>query len=77
MRHFETLEAACQVLREQEGCSIVGIEIVDGAHGVHEEGVFDGPTAFMLGNEGQVSVLTHCKSPPLARSLADRHAATS
>jgi len=51
-RHFPTLEECCKALREQEGCDIVGVEITDGAQPVHER-PFKGPTAFMIGNEGQ------------------------
>mmetsp|Transcript_34807 Transcript_34807/g.77387 ORF Transcript_34807/g.77387 Transcript_34807/m.77387 type:complete len:211 (+) Transcript_34807:59-691(+) len=51
-RHFDTLESCTRHLKEAEGCSIVGVEIVEGARPVHEH-PFTGPTAFMLGNEGQ------------------------
>lgn len=51
-RHFGTLEGCCTHLKEQEGCAIVGIEIMDEAVPVHAH-PFTGPTAFMLGNEGQ------------------------
>lgn len=53
MRHFDTLADCCTALREREGCSIVGVEVMDGASPVHAH-PFTGPTAFMLGNEGQV-----------------------
>ena len=52
-RHFDTLDACCERLRGSEGCKIVGIEIMDEAVPVHAH-PFSGPTAFMLGNEGQV-----------------------
>lgn len=51
-RHFFTLEDCCKHLKEVEGCEVVGIEIADGARPVHTH-PFKGPTAFMLGNEGQ------------------------
>eukprot|EP00798_Chlamydomonas_sp_ICE-L_P021348 gene21348-28284_t len=38
-------------LKNVEGCEIVGIEIVDGAKPIQSH-PFKGPTAFMLGNEG-------------------------
>ena len=63
-RHFDTLDSCCAELREQEGCSIVGIEVLDAALPVHKH-PFCGPTAFMLGNEGLVRSylmpLTCCK----------------
>ncbi|KAF5839598.1 Alpha/beta knot methyltransferase [Dunaliella salina] len=49
-RHFPTLEGCVQQLKK-EGCEIIGIEITDDAHPVHSH-PFQGPTAFMLGNEG-------------------------
>ena len=52
-RHFDTLRSCCEALRVQERCSIIGIEIVDGAEAVHTH-PFTGPAAFLLGNEGQV-----------------------
>ena len=53
MRHFSTLQECGAVLRDQEGCSIVGVEVLEDAEPVHAR-PFRGPTAFMLGNEGQV-----------------------
>jgi tRNA G18 (ribose-2'-O)-methylase SpoU len=53
-RHFDTLNDCCNTLRNSEGCSIIGIEIVDAAQAVQKH-PFSGPTAFLLGNEGQVS----------------------
>lgn len=53
-RHFDSLAACCARLRSAENCSIVGIEIVDDAQPVQAH-PFSGPTAFLLGNEGQVS----------------------
>ncbi|KAG1678029.1 hypothetical protein FOA52_000825 [Chlamydomonas sp. UWO 241] len=50
--HYDTLEQCCAHLREAEGCRIVGIEIMEGAQPVHKH-PFTGPTAFILGNEGQ------------------------
>ncbi|KXZ46246.1 hypothetical protein GPECTOR_45g116 [Gonium pectorale] len=41
-----------QHLKEAEGCRVLGIEICSGALPVHEH-PFTGPTAFLLGNEGQ------------------------
>lgn len=56
MRHFPTLEECSRVLKDEDGCRTVGVEIVDGAKAVHSD-PFEGPTAFMLGNEGQVRIL--------------------
>ncbi|KAI3423857.1 hypothetical protein D9Q98_009691 [Chlorella vulgaris] len=50
--HYSTLEECCHDLRHNKGCSIVGVEIVEGAQPVHSF-PFSGSTAFMLGNEGQ------------------------
>eukprot|EP00200_Dunaliella_tertiolecta_P009589 CAMPEP_0202389176 /NCGR_PEP_ID=MMETSP1127-20130417/81429_1 /ASSEMBLY_ACC=CAM_ASM_000462 /TAXON_ID=3047 /ORGANISM="Dunaliella tertiolecta, Strain CCMP1320" /LENGTH=235 /DNA_ID=CAMNT_0048990835 /DNA_START=68 /DNA_END=775 /DNA_ORIENTATION=+ len=50
-RHFPTLEECVQQLKNKEGCEIIGIEITDDAQPVHSH-PFQGPTAFMLGNEG-------------------------
>ena len=58
-RHFDTLQSCCQALRDEEGCKIVGIEIMDEAVPVHTH-PFSGPTAFLLGNEGQVCSRTAC-----------------
>jgi tRNA G18 (ribose-2'-O)-methylase SpoU len=52
-RHFDTLECCCNTLRKEEGCSIIGIEIMEEAVPVHKH-PFLGPAAFLLGNEGQV-----------------------
>jgi SpoU rRNA Methylase family len=65
-QHFETLDVCCSALRGQ-GCSIVGIEIVEGAQPVHKH-PFTGPTAFLLGNEGQVRLKAWSFS---ARASAD------
>lgn len=54
MLHFNTLQDCCDTLK-QDGCRILGIEITDAAMPVHEH-PFTGSTAFMLGNEGQVSL---------------------
>lgn len=51
-RHFPTLEECCSSLKDQEGCKIIGVEITDDAIPVHHQ-PFSGPTAFMIGNEGQ------------------------
>mmetsp|Transcript_29672 Transcript_29672/g.87828 ORF Transcript_29672/g.87828 Transcript_29672/m.87828 type:complete len:187 (-) Transcript_29672:771-1331(-) len=50
--HYDNLEQCCAHLRKAEKCRIVGIEIIEGAQPVHEH-PFSGPTAFILGNEGQ------------------------
>lgn len=55
LRHYNTLQDCCDTLK-QDGCTILGIEITDEAMPVHQH-PFTGPTAFMLGNEGQVSGL--------------------
>ncbi|KFM27767.1 tRNA (guanosine(18)-2'-O)-methyltransferase [Auxenochlorella protothecoides] len=47
-----SIEACCQELREEKGAQIVGVEIMPSALPVHSF-PFRGPTAFMLGNEGQ------------------------
>mmetsp|Transcript_9299 Transcript_9299/g.18484 ORF Transcript_9299/g.18484 Transcript_9299/m.18484 type:complete len:213 (+) Transcript_9299:172-810(+) len=52
LRHFETLEECCRTLKEDHGCTIVGIEIDDEAKAIQTH-PFSGNTAFMLGNEGQ------------------------
>ena len=49
-RHFYRLGDAVTFLRER-GCVIIGVEIVDDATPV-ESATFEGPTAFMVGNEG-------------------------
>ncbi|KAG2440631.1 hypothetical protein HYH02_010210 [Chlamydomonas schloesseri] len=51
-RHFDTLAKCVQHLKEVEGCRVLGIEICEGALPVQEH-PFTGPTAFLLGNEGQ------------------------
>ncbi|KAG2425511.1 hypothetical protein HXX76_013720 [Chlamydomonas incerta] len=51
-RHFDTLAKCVQQLKEVEGCRVLGVEICEGAQPVHEH-PFTGPTAFLLGNEGQ------------------------
>ena len=49
-RHFYSLEEAVVFLREQN-CTIYGVEILPQATAV-DETVFDSPSAFMMGNEG-------------------------
>lgn len=51
-RHFGSLQACCTYLKEAEGCRIIGIEIDPSALPVQSH-PFQGPTAFMLGNEGE------------------------
>ena len=51
-RHFPTLKLAVQWLKEECGCAVVGVEICEGAHAL-SSAPFSGPTAFLLGNEGQ------------------------
>lgn len=51
LRHFATLDLCCKHLKEVEGCEIVGVEIAPDAKPIHSH-PFKGPTAFMLGNEG-------------------------
>lgn len=51
-RHYASLEDCCQHLKSEERCEIVGIEIDDSAKPVQSH-PFSGPTAFLLGNEGQ------------------------
>ncbi|KAK9811931.1 hypothetical protein WJX73_000525 [Symbiochloris irregularis] len=50
-RLFEDVQQCCTYLRDQQGCRILGVEIADSAVGVQNH-PFQGPTAFMLGNEG-------------------------
>ncbi|PSC75588.1 family tRNA rRNA methyltransferase [Micractinium conductrix] len=50
--HHSSLDECCASLRQNKGCTIVGVEIVEGARPVHNF-PFRGNTAFMLGNEGQ------------------------
>ncbi|EFN54635.1 hypothetical protein CHLNCDRAFT_17312, partial [Chlorella variabilis] len=50
--HYNTLDECCQDLKDNKGCTVVGVEIIDGAQPVHRF-PFRGNTAFMLGNEGQ------------------------
>ncbi|GAX86423.1 hypothetical protein CEUSTIGMA_g13833.t1 [Chlamydomonas eustigma] len=50
--HYQTLELCVIQLKEEKGCEIVGVEIVEGALPVHSH-PFSRSTAFMLGNEGQ------------------------
>lgn len=52
LRHYATLEECVEHLRTQEGARIVGVEIDPDATPVHTHAAFQGPTAFMLGNEG-------------------------
>ncbi|KAI7843549.1 hypothetical protein COHA_002791 [Chlorella ohadii] len=49
--HYPTLEECVKDLKENKGCTVVGVEIMDGARSVHSF-PFKGNTAFMLGNEG-------------------------
>lgn len=49
-RHFYDLDSAVSYLRSQN-CRIFGVEILDQAIPI-EEVTFDGPSAFMMGNEG-------------------------
>lgn len=49
-RHFQTLPAAVKYLKDKN-VSICGVEITEGAAGVHKY-PFTGSTAFVLGNEG-------------------------
>lgn len=51
-RHFPTLEDCCSTLKDKEGCRIIGVEITADALPVQQH-PFSGPTAFMIGNEGQ------------------------
>lgn len=51
-RHYPTLEDCVRDLKQNKGCAIVGVEILEGAQPVHRC-PFAGSTAFMLGNEGQ------------------------
>lgn len=51
-RHYPTLEECCDRLKSEDGCEIVGIEIDDTALPIQSH-PFVGPTAFILGNEGQ------------------------
>jgi len=51
-KHFPTLQACRQWLKEEKDCQIIGVEICDGAKSVAGH-PFSGPTAFLLGNEGQ------------------------
>ncbi|GBG79359.1 hypothetical protein CBR_g29507 [Chara braunii] len=50
--HFHTLNDACCYLKEDRGCDICGVEIMEGAHPVHLH-PFKRSTAFLLGNEIQ------------------------
>ncbi|KAG2488382.1 hypothetical protein HYH03_013069 [Edaphochlamys debaryana] len=51
-RHFDKLTECVQHLKQVEGCRVMGVEICEGALPVQEH-PFTGPTAFLLGNEGQ------------------------
>mmetsp|Transcript_44957 Transcript_44957/g.106764 ORF Transcript_44957/g.106764 Transcript_44957/m.106764 type:complete len:241 (+) Transcript_44957:54-776(+) len=51
LTHFDTLEAAKSGLASR-GIRLCGVEIVDSALPVHSH-PFQGPTCFMLGNEGE------------------------
>mmetsp|Transcript_30733 Transcript_30733/g.67108 ORF Transcript_30733/g.67108 Transcript_30733/m.67108 type:complete len:248 (-) Transcript_30733:191-934(-) len=50
MKHLNSLTEVRSYLKDQ-GCEIIGVEIVDGAKPITEH-PFKGPTAFILGNEG-------------------------
>lgn len=50
-RHAPTLEEAKRRLKSEHGACLCGVEIVDGAMPIHHR-PFVGPTAFLLGNEG-------------------------
>ena len=52
LAHYPNIEDCCRRLRDEEGARVVGVEIVASAVPVHAF-PFAGPTAFMLGNEGQ------------------------
>mmetsp|Transcript_33666 Transcript_33666/g.95249 ORF Transcript_33666/g.95249 Transcript_33666/m.95249 type:complete len:227 (-) Transcript_33666:964-1644(-) len=51
-RHFPRLQDCRKWLKEEQGCRILGVEICEGAMPIQEH-PFEGPTAFILGNEGQ------------------------
>ena len=50
LRHFDTLALARNYLKDECGCTIVGVEIAEGAAPIHKH-PFSGSCAFMLGNE--------------------------
>lgn len=50
-KYFPQLEDACKYLKIEHGCAIVGVEICDDAKAL-ATAPFKGPTAFLLGNEG-------------------------
>ncbi|GIL60987.1 hypothetical protein Vafri_15392, partial [Volvox africanus] len=52
LKHFHTLQHCVQHLKNVERCRVLGIEICEGALPVQDH-PFTGPTAFLLGNEGQ------------------------
>jgi tRNA G18 (ribose-2'-O)-methylase SpoU len=52
LRHYETLDECVCDLKERDGARIVGVEIDPSAVPVHTHSAFHGPTAFMLGQEG-------------------------
>jgi len=53
LRHYATLDECVADLRARDGARVVGVEIDPSATPVHTHAAFQGPTAFMLGNEGQ------------------------
>lgn len=64
IKSFPTLKECCHHLKVNEGCEIIGVEIMEGAKLV-ESHPFSGPTAFILGNEGSglsEAQMRHCDS---------------
>ena len=52
LKHFSNLTRVRDYLKNECECTILGIEIVDGAEAIQDH-PFRGNTAFILGNEGQ------------------------
>jgi tRNA G18 (ribose-2'-O)-methylase SpoU len=52
LRHYPTLDECVADLKQRDGARVVGVEIDSTALPVHTHAAFTGPTAFMLGNEG-------------------------
>jgi len=50
-RHFPKLSQAKEWLCRERGARLLGVEIDDGAVSVTAPGVFQGNTAFLMGNE--------------------------
>ena len=50
-RHFPKLSHAKKWLREEKNAKLLGVEIDEGAVSVSTPGVFEGNTAFLMGNE--------------------------